>query len=102
MSDARFLTTATTLKNKEVLIVGGLGGASTGLNTAELFNPKSRKFSPTGSLASARFNHSATLLKDGVVLIAGGCNGAILDSAEVYDPKTGKFSSIGSMTTLRS
>jgi hypothetical protein len=56
--------------------------------SAELFDPASGTFSPTGSMAIARENQSATRLADGRVLIAGGMNTAeaAFASAELYRP----------------
>jgi hypothetical protein len=92
--------TATLLKDGEVLIAGGQGGAKI-LATAELYNPKNGRFTQTGLMKTARRDHTATLLPDGRVLIAGGYDGGLgyLTSAELYDPKTGRFSATGSMTT---
>jgi hypothetical protein len=101
--------TATTLKDGRVLIVGGFHYNSnlddqTFLRSAELYDPATGKFTPTGSLKTGRENHTATLLKDGRVLIAGGDEDPLykyLASAEIYDPVTGRFSPAGAMTTPR-
>jgi hypothetical protein len=98
--------TATLLSDGRVLIAGGLGPIGSGsigpMATAQLYDPKTGRFDPTGSMATGRDEHTATLLSDGSVLIAGGAGGNGGASAELYDPKTGKFSPTGSMTTVRS
>jgi hypothetical protein len=87
------------LSDGRVLIAGGYDGTQY-LAPAELYDPKTGSFSPTGSMAAARIGQTATLLSDGRVLIAGGNNAlGYLASAELYDPKTGSFSPAGSMTT---
>lgn len=66
---------------------GGLGmtGSSTTLKSAELYDPKTGKFTATGSMTSARALSAATLLLDGRVLFAGG-DSAAGTSAELYQP----------------
>ncbi len=107
MNTARAQGTATLLSDGRVLIAGGETEGSDGLldplATAELYDPQSGTFSPTGSMTAARFGHAATLLSDGRVLISGGTYGGMtsLASAELYDPKAGTFSPTGSMATAR-
>jgi hypothetical protein len=104
---ARELHSATLIPDGRILIAGGMNwDLSTVASTAELYDPKTGTFSPTGPMATARAAHTATPLADGRVLITGGRNLAgtswlTLPSAEVYDPKTGTFSPTGSMGTAR-
>ena len=88
---------ATLLQDGRVLVLSDDG-------RAELYDPGTGEFSPTGSMKAPRSDETATLLRDGRVLIAGGYNDPpqVLGSAEIYDPKTGKFSPTGSMKTPRS
>jgi hypothetical protein len=57
-----------------VLVAGGRGGLqfATFWASAELYDPASGIFAPTGSMTAGRFAHSATLLQNGTVLVAGG------------------------------
>jgi hypothetical protein len=72
------------------------------LDSAELYNPQTEQFMPTGRLRHARDGHTATLLANGQVLMAGGWGNTVLDSAELYDPNTGIFTETGTMTVPRS
>ncbi len=98
MTSAREGHTATLLHDGRVLLVGGNDLGSHAIATAELYDPATGTFTPTGSMAIARGFHTATLLDDGRVLIAGGDAaawsdaGPFLASAEIYDPETGTFS----------
>ena len=82
-------STATLLPNGKVLVAGGDDGTTvlgtTVLSSAELYDPASGAWTPTGSLVTGRSSHSATLLPNGKVLMAGGYDGSsTLSSAELY------------------
>ena len=86
------------LPSGQVLVVGGYGPIESGgygaLSTAEIYDPQTGTFSPTGSMLQARQAMTATPLEDGTVLVAGGLNEffSALATAELYDPASGTFS----------
>jgi hypothetical protein len=97
MSIRRTDHTATLLKDGRVLIAGGYTCSSSAacssgpfqeVASAEIYNPKTGKFSPTGSMTAPRAYGTATLLLDGKVLMAQGDRTAW---AELYDPTSGRF-----------
>jgi hypothetical protein len=103
---------ATLLPSGKVLIAGGTGGRrfeggrwiGDVAASAELYDPASRTFRPTGSMRTPRAHQAAVLLADDRVLVAGGYAGAdsnALSSAEIYDPASGVFLPAGSLATAR-
>jgi hypothetical protein len=85
---------AAQLANGTALFTGGYAeeGASDSRG-AELYDPASGLFIPTGDMTVGRFYHTTTPLGDATLLIAGGRNSSylFLKSAEIYDPSTGAF-----------
>ena len=123
MTAPRAASAATLLLDGQVLFTGGSNCAPAGQDgiwaSAELYDPTTGTFSPTGFMAAPRQQHTTTRLADGRVLVAGGMSGtspatagrvtlasyqtadvdAFLATAEVYDPTTRGFSRTGSMGT---
>jgi hypothetical protein len=104
MSVPRSFHTATLLPNGKVLIVGGVfaPSGSPQLAAAELYDPVTRTFTPTGNVRTLRSSSSATLLNDGRVLIVGvdsAAGGVLQNSAELYDPATETFTKTGGTAT---
>lgn len=95
--------TATLLQDGRVLITGGRLPNGTEISkTAEIYDPKTNKFTKTGDMTTPRVEHASILLQDGKVLITGGRKEGVhtsieLNSAEIYDPKTEKFTKINDM-----
>jgi uncharacterized delta-60 repeat protein len=99
LNQARDHHTATLLPNGKVLATGGFGGGAYRAS-AELYDPASRTWSTTGSLATGRTAHTAALLPNGKVLVTGGENiSGNLSSAEIYDPDLATWGSAGSLPT---
>jgi hypothetical protein len=126
LSTKRFGKTATLLADGRVLVTGGFDCVSAGQEgiaaSAEIYDPATGTFTPTGAMKAGREFHTATLLGDGRVLITGGLAGpaatrtggivlasvttadsstGVLASAELFDPATGTFHTTGSMSAIR-
>jgi hypothetical protein len=66
-----------------VLVAGG--------NTAELYNPATRRWTATGNMPSYHQDAVAPLLPNGEVLVMGGNT---VSFPELYDPSSGQFTAV--------
>jgi uncharacterized protein (TIGR03437 family) len=85
---------AVLLPNGKVLVGGGfndfeLNDVAIPLNSAELYDPATGKWSVTSNLNIARYGGTATLLTNGKVLV-------MVPGSELYDPVTGIWGGIAS------
>jgi hypothetical protein len=90
MQEARYKHTAGLLPDGKVLIAGGSDERdwNGNLKSAEIYDPKTGKFTGTSAMNDSRFKlpHEAAQLGKGRLLIAGGSK-----QAEIFDPATAKF-----------
>jgi Kelch motif len=94
------------LSDGRVLAAGGDSGfanfTSPNGPSAEVYDPGTGLWTPTGNMSTARSGHSLSLLGNGMVLAAGGYDGAnFLASAELWDPATGTWSATASLLAAR-
>lgn len=92
-----------------VLVAGGLNTSAAGnpvLRSAELYDPASGTWRPTGNMVNPRWGFTATQLQDGRVLAAGGgtegTESVPRATSETYDPSTGTWSQVGDLNLARS
>ena len=107
MKNARSFHTATMLPSGKVLTAGGARRDpfnplyDYSLDSAEIYDPSTGTWTPTGSLTKARYMHAATLLPSGDVLVSGGGTFTFTTSAvlmlvpfgdtESYNPTSGTW-----------
>jgi N-acetylneuraminic acid mutarotase len=99
LNEARYGQAATLLRDGRVLVMGGMGEQPGGWETAsaELYDPATGSWTPTGSMTQARLpGLTATMLLDGRVLVTGWG-----PTADLYDPGTGTWTATGPMVEPR-
>jgi serine/threonine protein kinase len=109
MAVARSYHTATLLGDGRVLVVGGSStylGAGTVTASAEIFDPRTDRWTAAPLMPMPRYVHEAVLLRDGRILVAGGWSSTTLESpslesALIFEPRNETWATIGAMTTGR-
>lgn len=108
LNEPRSAAESVLLADGRVLIVGGAGGRSgeiEPLASAEIFDPATSSFTPTGSMAEARYKHAALRLPDGRVLVIAGSDARDREgkkqTVEIYDPAQGRFVPGGTLLDAR-
>jgi N-acetylneuraminic acid mutarotase len=91
MTSARAGSTASALGNGQVLVAGGKNTDTQhagALSSAELYDPTTGTWMPTGAMPAGRTGAGATVLSSGRVLVAGGEDGTgtPVAGAQVYQP----------------
>jgi photosystem II stability/assembly factor-like uncharacterized protein len=83
------------LADGRLLVTGGRATPRTtsGVVSAEIYDPGTDRWSSAGSMKVARVGHAAVLLPDSRVLVTGGDDSL---SAEVYDPRSNTWKLTGS------
>ncbi|HTF43989.1 MAG TPA: kelch repeat-containing protein, partial [Terriglobales bacterium] len=92
--------TATLLPDGKVLGTGGADADGAAISSAELYDPASGKFTPTGSMQTERAGHTASLVsqpgQSGRVIVYAG------STWELWDEASGTFSAQGNMAAAQS
>jgi YD repeat-containing protein len=111
MTVARQDHTATLLSTGKVLVAGGRSTSTgtTGLASAELYDPTTGTWAATGSMTGGRWSHTATQLNtnsntttSGKVLISGGLNGTTSqNTAQLYSPTAGTWVAAANLNAAR-
>lgn len=103
MRVARAVHTATTLPDGRALILGGFTDTRHAAESAEAYDPATKRFTALPRMLTVRHSHTATLLPNGKVLIVGGYSegNATVALAELFDPTSNSFVATGSLTSPR-
>jgi N-acetylneuraminic acid mutarotase len=104
LNSTRIGHAAALLSDGRVLAAGGSDDNVNRFNplrwtrTAEIYDPVTQVWTPTGALSTARYGATATVLLDGKVLVVGGSNSEFEDrTVEIFDPVSGTWTNTGSL-----
>ena len=99
LTGARASAAAALLPDGMVLVAGGESGTAvdTALNTAELWDPATQKWTALPPMAHERSLHAACLLPSGRVAVVGGqgADGVNCKDGEVFDPVQREWEPLG-------
>ena len=117
MQGKRMVHTHTQLDDGRVLVTGGLSdlngqlqALTSAVNTTEIYDPKTNKWSAGPRLSEPKAGHTAIKLADGRILLIGGVTWRLVlvikvpsfsGIVDVYDPKTNKISRVASLSNGR-
>ncbi len=111
MNVRRALATATLLPNGQVLVAGGRWcpdappatcNFTFRSDTAELYDPATGTWTPTGSMTQARHTTGSVLLQDGRVIVpAGFTNNGNGNNADTYNAGTGTWTATSNLNVAR-
>jgi deoxycytidylate deaminase len=99
MTHRRHKHAAALLQDGRVLVTGGSDERDDRgqFRDAEIFDPRTERFSGAGEMRRSRYKHQGTmtLLSDGQLLIAGGAG-----DPELFDPASGRFTLVPSSNAM--
>jgi N-acetylneuraminic acid mutarotase len=102
MSKPRYVQGSALLKDGRVLVAGGwyaMSNSDPSHETAEIYDPATDRWSPTGSMKVARAEFGLAILADGRVLVTGGTgkNYKLTVGTEIFDPAIGSWTTTGDL-----
>jgi hypothetical protein len=99
LTGARTMAAAAVLPDGKVLVAGGMSGLAdnAALNTAELWDPATQKWTALPPMVHKRTNSAACVLSSGRVAVVGGAgtDGVRRKDGEVFDPVTREWEPLG-------
>ncbi|HYM08628.1 MAG TPA: kelch repeat-containing protein, partial [Terriglobales bacterium] len=102
MSVARAHPTATPLPDGTILVAGGVpdtGATTPSTTSADIFNPMTGTFAPTGAMSAQREYATAVILPNGYALVSGGDDGVTTASTQEIYYSTSTFGPMVITTT---